>query len=109
MNDLAHRTLARRSLRACALFAVCVTLSGCYSCSLNGGWEGQMNPFCVEKNTLVGPLALTENLAPPQPNRARPIGSSPHPQADQSLAYRLVEPRGVEPLTSSLRTTRSTN
>lgn len=35
----------------------CVMLSGCYSCSLNGGWERQMNPFCTEGRALRGAVA----------------------------------------------------
>ena len=85
--------------KALALFITCITLSGCYACSLNGGWEGQMNPFCVEKDALVGPISLPKSVAT-HPLDAQPIRSS---------TPALVEPRGVEPLTSSLRTTRSTN
>ena len=43
-----------RTWKALAVLGVCVMLSGCYSCSLNGGWERQMNPFCAESSALVG-------------------------------------------------------
>ncbi len=52
-----------RVLKAMAVLAASVMVSGCYSCSLNGGWEGQVNPFCVEKGSLVGPIALPESVA----------------------------------------------
>ena len=99
MRDLPGKPLASRSLKTLAVFTTCITLSGCYSCSLNGGWEGQMNPFCVEKDALVGPISLPKSVA------THPLGEQPMPSSTPAL----VEPRGVEPLTSSLRTTRSTN
>jgi len=43
-----------RIWKVLAVIGVSVTLSGCYSCSLNGGWERQMNPFCAESSALVG-------------------------------------------------------
>lgn len=43
-----------RIRKVLAVIGVSVTLSGCYSCSLNGGWERQMNPFCAESSALVG-------------------------------------------------------
>ncbi|WP_313577023.1 hypothetical protein [Brevundimonas sp.] len=46
--------MPHRIWKVLAVIGVSVTLSGCYSCSLNGGWEGQMNPFCVESDGLVG-------------------------------------------------------
>ena len=61
--------------KALALFITCITLSGCYACSLNGGWEGQMNPFCVEKDALVGPISLPKSVATYPPD-AQPIRSS---------------------------------
>ena len=87
MSDLARKTLARRSLQAGAVFAACITLSGCYACSLNGGWEGQINPFCVEKNTLIGPISLSESVPPPS------LGEQPI----RSSTPTLVEPRGIFP------------
>ncbi|HBY43123.1 MULTISPECIES: hypothetical protein [unclassified Brevundimonas] len=47
-----------RIWKVLAVIGVSMTLSGCYSCSLNGGWEGQMNPFCVESDGLVGGVAV---------------------------------------------------
>jgi hypothetical protein len=55
MHDLS--ALARRSLKTLTIAVACITLSACYSCSLNGGWEGQMNPFCVKKDSLIGPIS----------------------------------------------------
>ena len=75
MRDLPGKPLARRSLKALAVFITCITLSGCYACSLNGGWEGQMNPFCVEKDALVGPISLPKSVAT-HPLDAQPIRSS---------------------------------
>lgn len=43
-----------RIWKVLAVIGVSMTLSGCYSCSLNGGWERQMNPFCAESSALVG-------------------------------------------------------
>lgn len=86
MRDLPGKPLASRSLKALALFITCITLSGCYACSLNGGWEGQMNPFCVEKDALVGPISLPKSVAT-HPLDAQPIRSS---------TPALVEPRGYE-------------
>ena len=42
-------------------------MSGCYSCSLNGGWEGQVNPFC-KKSALVG-LKTTTAIGPVDDHR----------------------------------------
>ena len=75
MRDLPGKPLASRSLKALAVFITCITLSGCYACSLNGGWEGQMNPFCVEKDALVGPISLPKSVAT-HPLDAQPIRSS---------------------------------
>lgn len=75
MRDLPGKPLASQSLKALAVFTTCITLSGCYACSLNGGWEGQMNPFCVEKDALVGPISLPKSVAT-YPLDAQPIRSS---------------------------------
>ena len=48
-----------RTWKALAVLGVCVMLLGCYSCSLNGGWERQMNPFCAEDGALVGAAPLS--------------------------------------------------
>ena len=72
MRDLPGHPLANRSLKALAVLTTCITLSGCYSCSLNGGWEGQMNPFCVEKDSLIGPISLPTSLAPPPNAKVSP-------------------------------------
>ena len=55
-----------RTWKALAVLGVCVMLSGCYSCSLNGGWERQMNPFCAEDGALVGaaPLSVEASALP---------------------------------------------
>ena len=77
MRDLPGKPLASRSLKALAIFTTCITLSGCYSCSLNGGWEGQMNPFCVEKDALIDSLSLPKTIATHPPGEARPIDPPP--------------------------------
>ena len=77
MPDRPSRTLASRSLRALVVLAAGTTLSGCYFCSLNGGWEGQMNPFCVEKDALIGSLSLPKTIATHPPGKARPIDPPP--------------------------------
>lgn len=81
MRDLPRTFQTSRSLKALAVITICVTLSGCYSCSLNGGWEGQMNPFCVEKDSLIGPISLPNSIATASPGapalvepRGRPLG-----------------------------------
>lgn len=48
---------ADRIWKLLAVTGVCAVLSGCYSCSLNGGWERQMNPFCTEGRALTGAVA----------------------------------------------------
>ncbi len=45
---------ADRIWKLLAVTGVCVMLPGCYSCSLNGGWERQMNPFCTDGRGLIG-------------------------------------------------------
>ncbi|MND47919.1 hypothetical protein D3C80_388250 [compost metagenome] len=54
--------MPRRALKILTVLAACFMVSGCYSCSLNGGWEGQMNPFCVEAGSLVEPIALPDSV-----------------------------------------------
>lgn len=54
--------MPRRALQILTVLAACFMVSGCYSCSLNGGWEGQMNPFCVEAGSLVEPIALRDSI-----------------------------------------------
>ena len=54
--------MSARTWKALTVVGACVMLSGCYSCSLNGGWEGQMNPFCVEAGSLVEPIALPDSI-----------------------------------------------
>lgn len=64
MRDVPHAlSKSGRVWKVMAVLVAGATVSGCYSCSLNGGWEGQMNPFCVEKDTLIGPLAWPEGAA----------------------------------------------
>lgn len=54
--------MPRRALKILTVLAACAMVSGCYSCSLNGGWEGQLNPFCVEAASLVEPTALPDSV-----------------------------------------------
>lgn len=63
MRPRLRTVLTIRGVKALAILAVSITASGCYSCSLNGGWEGQLNPFCVEKGSLVGQVALPDSAA----------------------------------------------
>ncbi len=86
MRDL--QTLATRSLKALAVFAACITLPGCYSCSLNGGWEGQMNPFCVEKDSLIGPLSLSESVTMRPLRKEAQTQSSPQPKPSEAATGR---------------------
>lgn len=62
-----------RPWKALAVLGGCVMLSGCYSCSLNGGWERQMNPFCAEGGALVGaaPLSVEASAIPLAGRHAR--------------------------------------
>jgi hypothetical protein len=59
--------MSARTWKALTVVGACVMLSGCYSCSLNGGWERQMNPFCVERGALVGaaPMSVEASAIPP--------------------------------------------
>lgn len=68
--------MPRRALMILTILAAGMMVSGCYSCSLNGGWEGQMNPFCVEAGTLVEPIAMPESvdMAPDLGRERRTIG-----------------------------------
>ena len=86
MRDL--QTLATRSLKALAVLAACITLPGCYSCSLNGGWEGQMNPFCVEKDSLIGPLSLSKGVTTRPPRKEAQTRSSPQPKPSEAATSR---------------------
>jgi hypothetical protein len=45
--------MLRKTAVTVIILAASTMVSGCYSCSLNGGWERQMNPFCVESKSLV--------------------------------------------------------
>lgn len=60
-----------RIWKALAVVGVGMTLSGCYSCSLNGGWERQMNPFCAESRALVGGAPSPMPMASLPPTQAR--------------------------------------
>lgn len=61
------RSMSHHTCKVLAVVASCLMMSGCYSCSLNGGWEGQMNPFC-KKSTLVG-LKTTTAIGPVDDHR----------------------------------------
>lgn len=63
-----------RIWKVLAVIGVSVTLSGCYSCSLNGGWERQMNPFCAEDGALVGGAPSPMPMASLPPTQS---GSTP--------------------------------
>lgn len=77
MSNLPGQPLWSQSLKTLAALTACLMLSGCYSCSLNGGWEGQMNPFCVEKNALIGPVSLSQGVAMPLPREEQPLDTPP--------------------------------
>jgi len=66
--------MSARNWKALSVIGACVMLSGCYSCALNGGWERQMNPFCVERGALVGaaPMSLQTEILSPAPFRSVP-------------------------------------
>lgn len=59
------------------LFGAGLMLPGCTSCSLNGGWERQMNPFCIESRPDRPPApAIQPPVAAPGLVKPLPIVSS---------------------------------
>ncbi|MET4685221.1 hypothetical protein [Brevundimonas faecalis] len=65
-----------RRLKVLAASLCSLLVSGCYSCSLNGGWEGQVNPFCAKDDSLVGAqfsLEKPNDIQAHPLHRARPV------------------------------------